>query len=116
MMFVMAVVYLSSTPLATNFVVDFLPKRLLLLPYFEHMDQWFPNFETSAPEKGGVGFSKPAGHSFMDFMSYLSLRLSFELFETKKHAWDIFREIKTTCGYKVYETISSRSLTHFEFA
>jgi len=111
----LAVVYLSSTPIAENFVLDFLPKRLFDMPYFDKMSEWFPNFQFGAEDKGGMGFNKPAGHSLMDFMSYLSLRLVLKLWQAKDAAFAIHDGHFPPCGYHLFEAASRRSMNQFEF-
>lgn len=115
MLIVIAVVYLSSTPIAVNFVEDFLPSRLRSLPYFEHMDQWFPNYQFISQGKGGMGFTRPAAHTLMDYMSYLSLRLALALWETKDGAWNLHAGTLPLCGYTIYSEVSGQSASDFDF-
>jgi len=72
---VIAILSLASTSLSEHFVHTFLPADLLKIPYYEHLDRWFPNYSFFAKGKGGFGFSKESGNSLMDYITYLTQRV-----------------------------------------
>jgi hypothetical protein len=111
--FVMA--YLAATPVSARFANQYLPSEMWALPYYQEMDQWFPNFDAMAPQKGGVAFSNIAGNPFMDFMTYLNIRLVGYLTDTKKAAAKIAAGDDLACNYYKYETVETASYTQPAF-
>lgn len=85
------------------------------IEYYEHMDDWFPNFDAVSPLKGGVGFTNIAGNSFMDFMTYLNVRLVRYLFSSKKAAFALARGNTPTCEYNAYKKVSEQNYDQAEF-
>jgi len=72
---VIALMSLASTALSAHFVHAFLPASLFKIPYFEHLDQWFPNYSFFGAGKGGFAFNKESGNSLMDYITYLTERI-----------------------------------------
>jgi len=101
--FVMA--YLQTTPVASRFVSSYLPQSMWSLEYYEHMDSWFPNFDALAPAKGGVAFTALAGNSFMDFMTYLNIRLNSYLVSTKLSAGLLAKGTPPKCSFSEYKLV-----------
>merc|ERR1712159_941283 len=58
----LAVVYIAATPLSSDFVKEFVSLHLIELPFFQHMDAWFPAYNVvGSAERGGMAYPKPAG-------------------------------------------------------
>merc|ERR1719272_663661 len=77
--FVISMVWLAPTAIAARFVDHYIPNDMLRMKYYENMDGWFPDFVATAPQKGGVGFTKVAGHSLLDYLTYTVQRLTHTL-------------------------------------
>jgi hypothetical protein len=105
--FVMA--YIQSTPVSARFVKTYLPQAMWVMQYYEHMDQWFPDFDAISPSKGGIGFTNLAGNSFLDWMTYLNQRLVGYLFDTKKDAHELVRGTAPACYYDIYEMVAGQA-------
>lgn len=105
--FVLTQVFLAATPVAARFVNHFIPEKMRMLNYYRNMDDWFPDFSATALQKGGVGFTKPAGHSLMDFLTYLVQRLALRLLMSKTASGGLVKGMMPTCGYTVYKQIES---------
>lgn len=111
LVFVMA--YLQVSPVSSRFVTQYLPQEMWDLEYYAQMDRWFPNFDAISPQKGGVGFTNVAGNSFMDFMTYLNVRLAGYLIRTKIAAYDLTSAgKKPPCDYATYAKV--QALTYLE--
>jgi len=95
---VFVVVWLAPSPLSRQFVQKFMPPQLLALPYFATMGEWFPNFD--AMGKDGMAFSTAAGNAFMDFMTFLNIRVVNFLFKTKKSAAELRMGEHPKCGFE----------------
>jgi len=114
LVFVMA--FLDRTPVSARFVKKYLPQDMWNIMYYEHMDDWFPNFDALAPQKGGIGFTNLAGNSFMDFMTYLNLRLVGFTVHSKNDAWKMTHgDAHPVCDYTTYEAVDELSLSEPEF-
>jgi len=72
---VIALLSLAATKLSEHFALSFLPAALFRIPYYKHLDQWFPNYSFFSAGKGGFGFTKESGNPLMDYMTYLVERV-----------------------------------------
>jgi len=106
---VLVMAFLQATPVSARFARAYLPQEMWQLQYYSHMDDWFPNFEASAKQKGGGGFTTIAGNSLMDFMTYLSLRLVAFLIETKSDALKLSTGKAPLCHYAIYEIVNEKT-------
>jgi len=113
LVFVMA--YLSTSPVAARFTHTFLPTEMWEITYYSQMDEWFPNFDAIAANKGGLAFTNIAGNSFMDFMTYLNIRLVGYLLDTKKSAAEMGSGTTPPCHYWTYEDVETVSYTEPAF-
>lgn len=112
----LTVVYIASTTLSKDFVREYVPAALIALPYFNKFDMWFPAYAImGTPEKGGMAYTKAAGHPFMDYMTYLNVRLSKELFEAKMVGWKAYTGAKMACGWKVYDELRHGAVSETDF-
>merc|ERR1711924_173626 len=92
-----------------RFVNMYMPQEVWAISYYEHMDQWFPNFDAIAPQKGGVGFTSVAGNSFMDWMTYLSIRLVGYIARSKDAAHSLTSDNPPPCDYSTYTGVAKLS-------
>lgn len=111
--FVMA--FLQVTPVSSRFVKLYMPQQMWNIQYYSHMDLWFPNFDAVQPGKGGMGFTNIAGNSFLDYMTYLNLRLVQYIFETKQQAIRYSRTGFLLCDHKLYEAVETKTFTQGQF-
>jgi len=100
--FVLSMVWLSPTSIASRFVHQYIPSEMLAMKYYANMDHWFPDFAATAPQKGGVGFTKVAGHSLLDYLTYLVTRLIASEVQIRMLAANMYRGELPPCGYDVY--------------
>merc|ERR1719316_2112225 len=100
-------VLLSATAIAGRFVEKYIPTQMLRQDYYHNMQDWFPDFVATAPQKGGIGFTKPAGHSYLDFLTYLAVRVSFSQIMNTIRAGKLQKGGTPSCGYGVYQKIIS---------
>lgn len=111
--FVMA--YLQATPVSNRFVTAYLPQAMWNLQYYARMDVWFPNYDAIAPQKGGMGFTKVAGNSILDFMTYLNIRLVGYLMGTKTSAAKLNAGIRLPCQYQQFKKTEKATYTEPAF-
>lgn len=113
---VFVMVFLQATPVSGRFVNIYMPEQMFSITYYENMDKWFPNFDAVAPQKGGIGFSNLAGNSFMDFMTYLNIRLVAYLWKTKVAAGRFVQNGKApACQYSEYRKANLKTLSQPQF-
>jgi hypothetical protein len=112
---VFVMVYLHATPVSSRFVRIYMPQDMWDIQYYEHMDDWFPNFDAVAPQKGGTAFTKIAGNAFMDYMTYLAMRMSSYLSGTKSNAKSIKDGEQLACHYQDYRAISGMTSSSDDF-
>lgn len=109
--FVLSMLYLAPTPIATRFVKQYLPEKMRQIEYYRHMDLWFPNFVVIAPQKGGAGFTKVAGHSLLDYLTYLAQRLLASEIWLRVLASRLVGGHLPPCGHQVFSN-SLKFQTH----
>jgi len=109
--FVFIMVYLQQTPVSSRFVNLYAPQEMWQIEYYEHMESWFPKFDAVAPAKGGIGFTNIAGNSFMDFMTYLGIRLVAYISKTRTDAQELVAGSLPECHYSEYRRVESRLTT-----
>jgi len=109
--FVFVMAYLKKTPVSARFVNLYAPQEMWEIEYYSHMDMWFPNFDATASAKGGIGFTNIAGNAFMDFMTYLNIRLVAYLVKTKVEAKEIVKGMLPGCFYKEYEEVAAKTMS-----
>merc|ERR1719263_2434258 len=107
--------YLAQTPVSRRWVNDNIPQKMLRMNYWHNMADWFPNIQAAAPDKGGVGFTNNAGNAILDYMTYLALRLSWQLFRNKIDAYLVWMGGRPPCSYVTYSRLSDASLSHIKF-
>jgi len=105
-----SMVWLRPTQLAKRFVEKYVPNVVLSMKYYANMANWFPDFVAVAPQKGGIGFTKIAGHSLLDYLTYLVERLTASEVFVRNSAHLLWQGKKPPCGYSVFRAV--RSLTH----
>jgi len=110
---VFVMTFLQATPVSARFVRNYMPEAVFDISYYEHMGSWFPNFDAMSPNKGGIGFTGIAGNSFLDFMTYLNIRLAGYLFETKvfAHEFSSLMDGNPDCLYHTYEKVENLTYT-----
>merc|ERR1719498_516342 len=96
---VFVMVYLQPTKVSARFLYAYMPQDMWLLSYYSNMDAWFPNYDAVSPEKGGVGFTRLAGNSLLDFMTYLTMRLVGFLEKSKQNAKKLASGGSPPCFY-----------------
>jgi len=102
-LFVLTMLWLAPTPLASRFVLGFVPQKVINMPYYNNMDSWFPDYVAIAPQKGGFGFTKVAGHALLDYLTLLTVRLLYNLVRMRTTAGLMFLGINPRCEFAVYK-------------
>jgi len=104
--FILSMVWLKPTQLASRFVEKYVPNAVLQMKYYVHMASWFPDFVAVAPQKGGIGFTKIAGHCLLDYLTYLVERLlkSQTFVRTQAHATWVGSSFPP-CGYQIFRKV-----------
>lgn len=92
-------VYLQPTKVSARFVYAYMPQDMWLLSYYSNMDSWFPDFDAVSPDKGGLGFTRLAGNSLLDFMTYLTMRLVAFLENCKANANKLSSGVSPPCFF-----------------
>lgn len=110
---VMSMLWLSPNPLSARYVEGFVPTSMLQIPYYSHMKSWFPNYAGTAEQKGGIGFTKPAGHSLLDLLTWLSTRLLNALVLVFRYARHVYMGVKLRCGWNIYKDASTFNAAEF---
>lgn len=105
-LFALTMLWLAPSPIAARFVEEFIPSAMLKIDYYSNLKDWFPDFVAVAPQKGGLGFTKPAGHSLLDFMTYLSIRLIFQSVRNREVAHQMYLGQHPHCGWEVYLAVA----------
>jgi len=101
--FILTMIWLGPTKLGARFVHEYIPATVLQMKYYVNMALWFPDFNAAAPEKGGIGFTKIAGHAVLDYLTYLVQRLlSKEVFHRVTAYW-LMTGYSPPCGYAVFQ-------------
>jgi len=100
--FVLSMLWLAPTHIASRFVFQYIPQAMLNIKYYSNMDTWFPDFVATAPQKGGVGFTKVAGHSLLDFLTYLVQRMMASEISIRVMAFKISAGFLPSCGYHIF--------------
>jgi len=103
----LSMVWLRPTQLAKRFVQQYVPPSVFGIAYYANMENWFPDFVAVAPQKGGVGFTKIAGHSLLDYLTYLVERLFSSEVHTRTRANSLWHGGTPTCGYSVFRGVRS---------
>jgi hypothetical protein len=103
---------LSNTPISTRFVIAKIPDAMKELAYYQGMETWFPDFRAVALKRGGVGFTKPAAHALLDYLTYLVTRLSEEIVVSRLLATEVYKGEAPHCGYLVYEKVKQFNFDH----
>jgi hypothetical protein len=106
---IISAVFLSPSPLAARFVRQYIPIELYRIRYFSNMENWFPDFSLTAPEKGGVAFNFPAGHSLLDYVTFLAQRLILEELEMDMEANDLVEGKTPACGLHGFYEVSEEN-------
>jgi hypothetical protein len=106
---VVSMLWLAPNPLSSRYVEGYVPNALMEIPYYSHMTSWFPNYAGTAEQKGGIAFTKPAGHSLLDLLTWLSTRLLNSLVLVARSAQYVFMGAKFRCGWDVYKDASQFS-------
>jgi len=106
-LFVLTMLWLAPTALATRFVLGLVPQKVINMPYYNNMDSWFPDYVAIAPQKGGLGFTKVAGHSLLDYLTLLTVRLLYKLVSMRTTAGMMFLGINPRCEFKVFQMASA---------
>lgn len=101
--FLLSMVWLAPTNIAQRFVTQYIPDEMRAMQYYADMTMWFPDFVAIAPQKGGVGFTKVAGHSILDYLTYLIMRLTETEIEQRMEAFKLTQGVTPPCGYAIYE-------------
>jgi hypothetical protein len=101
----MSLVFLSNTPISERFVNKYIPQTMRRTQFYANMEMWFPDFKAVSPKRGGVAFSRSAGHSLLDYMTYLVERLSEHIVISRLLATEVYHGMNPHCGYLVYEKI-----------
>jgi len=105
-LFQLSMVWLAPTNIASRFVSQYIPNEMLSMQYYSDMTIWFPDFVAVAPQKGGIGFTKVAGHSLLDYLTYLVLRLLQSQVRIRRQAFEIFQGGEPSCGYDIFKASS----------
>jgi len=100
--FVLTMIWLGPTKIGARFVHEYIPSSVLTMKYYVNMALWFPDFNAVAPEKGGVGFTKIAGHSVLDYLTYLVQRLVSKEIYYRVAAYKLATGVAPPCGYRVF--------------
>jgi len=101
--FQLSMVWLAHTNIAARFVTTYIPDEMIEMQYYSDMKIWFPDFAAIAPQKGGIGFTKVAGHSVLDYLTYLVIRLTKTQTQIRVVAYAISKGNPPTCGYTIFE-------------
>lgn len=115
LVFLLSYTYLGSTPLSRSFVHDYAPTRLLRLPYFEHMDTWFPAFNVESESKGGLAFLKPAAHPLHDYLTFLTFRLASSFQKNLISGVELHAGKFPRCSYSDAKILMGSALSEVEF-
>lgn len=110
-----SVLYLAPTALARSFVHDFLPQRFFNIPAFKHVAVWFPNYSLDGKEKGGMPFFKAPGHSLMDYMTFVIIRLVSHVVTAKQLARSLSLGEVPVCSYQYFQKADQFSRPAVEF-
>jgi hypothetical protein len=105
---------LSNTPISGRFVVAKIPDAMKQLDYWQGMETWFPDFRAVSLNRGGVGFTRPAAHALLDYLTYLVTRLSEEIIVSRLLATEVYLGESPHCGYMVYEKVKQFDLKHLD--
>jgi len=103
---VMSMVWLSPNPLSSRYVQEFIPAKMIQIPYFSNMMSWFPEYSGVAEQKGGIAFTKPAGHSLLDLLTWLSTRLLNNMIIVFQYSRMVYNGVKLRCGRQIYRDAS----------
>jgi len=106
----------SPTPLSARLVDKYIPVEMLRLDYYHSMSDWFPDYALTAPQKGGAGFTKYAGHSLLDFFTFLVQRLADKYVLARLEASNLYYGSKPGCGYKVYKKVEEFTIEGIGFS
>jgi len=110
--FMLTMLWLAPTSIATRFVDAYIPQEMLKMEYYSNMNLWFPDFVAVAPQKGGMGFTKPAGHSLLDYLTYLTQRLIASEVSVRMTTAKLVQNVLPTCGYDVFRESSKYNNHH----
>jgi hypothetical protein len=110
-LFVLSMLWLAPTSIASRFVLEYIPDAMRKMKYYENMELWFPDFVIVAPQKGGPGFTKVAGHSLLDYLTYIVQRLLATEIRIRLEAWELAEGVLPACGYRVFDR--SRNFDEF---
>lgn len=102
-LFVLTMVWLRPTKIAGRFVDQYVPSDVRAMKYYANMDTWFPDFVATAPQKGGLGFTKVAGHSLLDYLTFLVVRLLKITINMRHVAYEMSQGNRPACGYHVFQ-------------
>jgi len=106
-LFLLSMIWLRPTKLAARFVEKYVPNAVVGMKYYANMVNWFPDFVAIAPQKGGIGFTKIAGHSILDYLTYLVERLIDVEVNMLILSHDMWTGSLPTCGYSVFRAARS---------
>jgi len=112
---VLSMIWLAPNPLSSRYVGEFIPGKMIQIPYYSNMISWFPEYSGIAPQKGGIAFTKPAGHALLDLLTWLSTRLLNTMIIVFQYSRLVFVGVKLRCGRDVYKDASMFNARDLKF-